>query len=367
MQTNAGTRAVVACTAAVALTLGCGSRTGLDLWLDAGDTDPALDARTEAAIDAGMDGPTMCVAAPAPRVFLSLDSPLPTGTGGGNAYALVGDATRLYTTAFAHDDAAEYVVLSIDPCTGAYTSFGSTTGRTPLTATSSGPFYQSPVRPSGQTVTIDQAGPLGQSPHVVAPLGMDTLAILTIAAGRGYAIDESLSSVVTLALDGTAPTTLVPGGAWGDGLAVDDVYAYFYSANGVARVPVTGGPMTKLFDAGGGTICGSGEPPDGANSLLLIDDQNIYLAVHSGLLRVAKDGSSSSTYDVAGMVPCSPIAQDDTFLYFWAESGLSRVAKQGGSPETLAAENDSPGGIVVTPTSIYWMLFTHSIMKLDKP
>jgi hypothetical protein len=347
----------VARVALVWIACGCGSRTGLDLSTSGVD---ASAAETEPASHAA------CVPAPRPTVLVSLTNP---ATYGSPSFALTGDASRIYTFVFGEGQSSMYRVLSIDPCTGSHVAFGSSTYQSPLATDGHGVYFTSYGGPDEATFDVQWFDPLGQSHKLVAALGADYITELTVAGGRGYAVDHA-SSLVTLALDGNGPMTLVPPLAnnlirvWWDGTALDDEYAYFYGNDGVDKIPKGGGPTTNLFKDGGDAACGGSEPP--GDPLVLVDDTNVYMSGANGLRRVAKDGSSTATYPGTESSRCGPIAIDDTYVYFQVTQGLSRVPKGGGPIEVLAKESDA-GGIVVTTTSIYWLDFANAVMKLDKP
>jgi hypothetical protein len=333
--------------------LACGSRTGIE---------PAVVVEVSTR-DATVVGDTACPPSPAPSVLVSLTNP---ATPGGPSFAMTGDSSRLYTVVFGENNPAMYRVLSIDPCSGANVTFGSTTYQAWLATDGASVYFLS--EGDAGTATVVRSDPLGQSLDVAAQLGTDTITSLTVFGGRGYAVDGTFA-LVTLALDGSGPTTLVPPlgndmiRVWWNGAAVDSEDAYYYSDKGVEKVPVGGGATTVLFEDQGDSACGGSEPPP--DPIVLVDTTNVYVSGANGILRVAKDGSANGTYAAAAR-PCGPLAQDETYLYFEGTAGLSRVPKVGGSVQVLAPDSDL-GGIVVTGTRIYWLVFANAVKRMDKP
>jgi hypothetical protein len=345
----------------------CGARTGLD-----GPTPPP-----DAALDAAPDSPlppSCASTAPQPEVLVSLTDPAHYGAA---SYALAGDASRLYTFVWGPPDANEYsptYVLSIDPCTGDSIVLSSHDTTEPLAADGTGIYFQARGADAMSEVPLVWSDPLGHDSRVVANLS-DSLRTLNVSGGRGYGVTGS-TALVALALDGSAPTTLVPqaGGdlvsVWWDGAAVDDSYVYFYASAGLEKIPKAGGQATVILGDNGASACGGSEPaPD---PYVVVDDAYVYLSGYDGLKRVAKDGSSTFAYPGTANRQCVPIAVDDTHIYFHnfdtatSASTIRRVPKAGGSVE-LVASTDDAGGIVVTATSIYWLDYTRAVMKMDKP
>jgi hypothetical protein len=305
-------------------------------------------------------------------VLVSLQEPDRQGAA---SYSFTGDSSRLYTYVWGEPDATEYSpthVLSIDPCTGASTVISAFDAMEPLATDGASVYFQSRTGGAGAGIPLVRSDPLGQSTAVVSVIsGGDYLNGLTVDGGRGYAVTGS-TALVALALDGSAPVTLVPQQVpdrvrvWWEGSAVDDSYVYFYSDLGLERIPKGGGPTTVLLADAGASACGGSEPA--ADPVVVADDTYVYMAGYQGVRRVAKDGSASLTYPGTETSMCRSIALDDTYVYFGDGNGtaIRRVPKGGGAVE-LVATTDDVGGIVVTATSVYWLSYTRAVMKLDKP
>jgi hypothetical protein len=343
---------------------GCGSRTGLDVSPSTATPD-ASTAADATAPDAG----TVCVSAPTPTVLVDLSDPAHSG---GPFFALTGDATRLYTFEASPDGDSDYPVLSVDPCTGSTVSFGSGTWQSPIAFDDAGVVFQSYASPDEGSFLLERAAPLGGSLVNAAALGDDHVTEITLYGGIAYAVDGNFG-LVTLALDGGGPQTLVPPLAngmirvWWDGTAVDASYAYFYGSNGLEKVPRAGGPTTVLYADPVSPACGGSEPP--GDSLVVADDTTVYYSGMNGIVSVGKDGTGGGPVAGGeGSQSCGPIAIDDTYIYFATSGELARIPKTGGTPTQLASSASyDVGGIVVTASTIYWLDFTNAIMKLDKP
>jgi hypothetical protein len=340
------------------LLAGC-SRSGLDLL----DVPPSnMDASPP---------PQGCTRAPAPGPTTLLAF---TEAINNSSFMFTGDAARLYTLVFGRDSASTYAVLSVDACNGSTVVLGSSSYRGAIASEPGVVYYTSP-QPDG-TENIVSSGPLGEHTTVVGTFTdpTDTVVTLAVHGGRAYGVTYDGSSLVSWALDGSPATTLVPtdpGFArvfWG-ALAVDDERVYFNGLYGLQSIPPDGGPITTLWSDGLNHLCGGSEPP--GYPLLAVDDAYVYASGYDGLWRIAKDGSSVLQYP--GAVPdCGPVVLDGDYLYFADEHGsnpaaIHRVPKAGGTPTTIAGNANIEGGLVVTATSLYWLIFANDIMRMDKP
>jgi hypothetical protein len=311
----------------------------------------------------------MRAAAPDPTTLLAFNAAIYN-----SSFQFTGDASRLYTLVFGKDSSDTYPVLSVDPCTGSTTELGNSSYRGAIASEPGIVYYTSPL-PDG-TENLVASGPLGEHTTVVGTFTdtMDTVVTLAVHGGRAYGVTYEGSSLVSWTLDGSPATTIVatdPGWArvfWG-ALAVDDERVYFNGLYGLQSVPLNGGPLTTLWSDGLNHGCGGSEPP--GYPLLAVDDAYVYCSGYDGLWRIAKDGTSVLQY--AGVVnDCGPVVLDGDYLYFGDSresdpGAVQRIPKAGGSPTTIAANGHIDGGLVVTATSLYWLIFGNDIMRMDKP
>jgi hypothetical protein len=308
--------------------------------------------------------------APTPTTLIEFTSGIEN-----SSFQFTGDASRLYTLVFGENSASTYPVLSVDPCTGSTTTLGNSAGYRGAIASQPGIVYYTTPQPDG-TVNIVASGPLGEHASVVGTFTdtTDTVISLAVHGGRAYGVTYSNTSLVEWALDGSPATPLVPPEPnwvrvdWG-AVAVDDDHVYFAGIDGVQSIPPGGGPITTLWNDGGYHGCGGSEPP--GYPLLAVDDAYVYYSAYDGLWRIAKDGSSVLQYP--GALPrCGPVVLDGDYVYFGDEHGsvpaaIERVPKAGGSPTTIAVNAQIEGGLVVTSTSLYWLVFANRIERMDKP
>jgi hypothetical protein len=356
------TKASLALLAAASLWLlpACGARTGFDEDVEAGQGNPKVEA-----------GPLLpaCAAAPAPTPTTLLEF---TGDIDNDSFQFTGDATRLYTFVFGPYPSLDNTpLLSVDPCTGSATKLGASPYKGAI-ASQPGTVTYTGISGGAFAEDIVSSDPLGAHSSVVGlfPDNNDTVVSLVVHGGRAYGVTYENSSLVSWALDGRASTTLVPTDPnrvavdWG-AVAVDDDRVYFYGGGGLQTIPPGGGPTTTIWNDGMYHGCGGSEPP--GYPLLLVDETYVYYTAADGLWRVAKDGSSVMQYPGA-MPDCRAIALDGDYLYFADYPGeIQRVPKSGGAPTMVAADAKVEGGLVVTATSLYWLVFANRIMRMDKP
>jgi hypothetical protein len=128
----------------------------------------------------------------------------------------------------------------------------------------------------------------------------------------------------------------------------------------------TGGFVMKI-DKGGGKpvelVSKIKDPVHGA----AIDATNVYWIQGSSIMKVAKRGGTPTTVANAGMqaTPTS-LAVDASNVYFTtvaasmddagtAKGSVMKVPTSGGTPTTLAADQDTPAGLIIDASSAIWI------------
>jgi hypothetical protein len=145
-------------------------------------------------------------------------------------------------------------------------------------------------------------------------------------------------------------------------LVVNETSIYWMNAGGgtsplpvgtVMSAPLAGGPATTLAS-----------DPNGAGPIAL-DGTNVYWADPAALMKVPLGGGSPT--QVASVLPwgANAFTVSPTSVYWTSQNpmGVSQVPLTGGSPTVLSTDQ-SPVGIAVDATDVYWCDGVGSVMKM---
>ena len=166
-------------------------------------------------------------------------------------------------------------------------------------------------------------------------------------------------------VEGGAPTILFKGGEIipdAEGIALDETHVYF-SANGLRRVPKTGGEATLLTKA---SIAWE----------IVVDNENVYWMPYVGegmppapIYAVAKTGGEQRALTDPRKT-ANGLCIDDKFVYWIQTDGIYKTGKQGGSIEkvySMPSGSEISSELKNDADNFYFMqVQSRNLMKLPK-
>jgi hypothetical protein len=196
------------------------------------------------------------------------------------------------------------------------------------------------------------------------PSGANNIAV--DATSVYWTIAETTGSIMKVPLGGGASTTIAANQFVPTSLAVDAANAYWTTeANTVVSVPLGGGATSTLATAG---MVGQAIAVDGTS----VYWESIDTMTGNGtLMKTPAGGGASVPLVVLQGQNQGPVylAIDATNLY-WTEQFTERVNAAplaGGAPVTLAAGQNTPYGVAVNATAVFWVnIGDGTILKVAK-
>jgi hypothetical protein len=182
--------------------------------------------------------------------------------------------------------------------------------------------------------------------------------VTTFASGRQYISALCLAAdalyfrtdvgIEKLALDDGASTTLLRFASsldWQIGYVVDANGLYVADSTSVARVPLDGGPVTKLAVGYGNVHC------------LVLDEGWLYFSTDGGIVRISTSGGAVT---VITPQPANSLAVAGGTVYFTAyemnnERSIRSVPVAGGVVTTLAVGQPQAYELVPASDRLYWV------------
>jgi hypothetical protein len=176
--------------------------------------------------------------------------------------------------------------------------------------------------------------------------GRQSISTLCLAADALYLRTDV--GIEKLALDDGASTTLLRFASsldWQIGYAVDANGLYIADSTSVARVPLDGGPVTKLAVGYGNIHC------------LVLDEGWLYFSTDGGIVRTSTSGGAVT---VITSQPAVSLAVAGGTVYFTAyemdnDRSIHSVPVAGGTVSTLAVGQPQVYELVPAPDSLYWI------------
>ena len=240
--------------------------------------------------------------------------------------------------------------------TGAYVMKTGLGGGTPTTLAGAGDGFSLAVDSvsvywtSGGTNSVLSVPIAGGAPVTLCPSIAQPEYGMAVNGSSVYWVAQS--GMMSVPLAGGTPATIAPGSAL-QFTALDATYVYWATQSVVLRAPLGGGTPTTM---------GSGFVIRG----LAVNGGNVFWSdLSAGTIMSAPLGGGSAVTLVSGRQSPGNIAIDSANIY-WAEAmspgGVLRAPLAGGVPTTIAL--GAPLRIAVDGTSVYWLDYSGSVMKV---
>jgi hypothetical protein len=239
------------------------------------------------------------------------------------------------------------------------------------------------VGPSG--ITLDAVNAYwidyGSGGVVKEPLGGGTRTTLTSQKGIYIAVDETNvywtnDAVMKVPKAGGTPLTLATGDLTlsKHGIAVNSTDVYWaefnYACGGTDQPCSPGLGRVMRVPVGGGTPSVVASRQSGADSIALDATHVYWTNYNEGTVMSVPLAGGKPTTLASGQVAMNDITVDATSVYwtkyvdFGSHNGaVMKVALAGGTPVTLASAQ-TPTGIAVDDTSLYWLNLHMGVMRL---
>jgi hypothetical protein len=184
-------------------------------------------------------------------------------------------------------------------------------------------------------------------------------------ATQGTALNHIAGEAIErMPLEGGVPEVLVSGSELGlvSDIATDAAFVYSVGTStdgygAVNKISVTGGPLTTLASIA---------EADGAVSVVLSGTTLFWNEVNAAVVESLPVTGGTPLQIATSQWHVSGIAVDDSYVYFTDDwSYVVQRVPLGGGSVTMLAPGDSPGGVAVDATSVYWADF-YSIKKAPK-
>lgn len=197
-------------------------------------------------------------------------------------------------------------------------------------------------------------------------LASDEKFIYFITGGTVASKNEGTNNVMKMPVEGGTPTILFKGGEIipdAETIALDENYVYF-SANGLRRVPKTGGDATLLTEA---FIAWE----------IVVDEENVYWMPFVGegmspapVYSVSKNGGVPKTL-TDPRPSANGLCIDDKFIYWIQTDGIYKTGKQGGANiekiYSMPPNGEISSNLKTDADNFYFLkVKSSSLMKLAK-
>lgn len=171
---------------------------------------------------------------------------------------------------------------------------------------------------------------------------------LAVDATNVYYANYDTNELFRVPVVGGPATRMWQGTAWPQGVAVQGANIFWSTPTGIFTMPIAGGSSSTIAPAADGKF-------------LAVDASYVYY-VHAGaLMKTLISGSTPITLVASGAA--GSLALDANNIYYLGTSTVMMVPKLGGAPRTLASDQSSLRDIAVDAKNVYWTTST-AVMKV---